>query len=196
MKKIIIISLVVIAALILLVYLLRRFNALPTMTALDKKLKFFRMDEFDSPAQATDTGEKYFKNGKQYLRGSGEVNMQMGFVKMLDKARKIIEDEWNANNPTQEIIFRVNSGYRTQGYNDSLSGSVPNSSHITGHAADISLKNYTDEQIGVVFNALNRVGFRRFGLGKTYVHVDNDASKNNAVWNYGAGSISIDPLTA
>lgn len=195
MKKIYIILIVVAIALILSVYLLKRFNIIKSMSILDKRFRYFNIDEFDSPAQATDTGEKYNKNGRQYLRNSGADNIDLNMVKMLDNARHLIEKEWNENNPTKEIVFRINSGYRTQGYNDSLPQSVPNSSHITGKASDISLSGYDNEQMEVVVNALRRVGFSRFGFGRTYVHVDNDASKTqNTAWDYGSGSISIDPF--
>lgn len=197
MKKIYIILIIVAVLLIISVVLLKKFNVIKSVSIMDKRLKYFNMDEFDSPAQSNDTGEKYSKNGRQYLRNSGTDQMDGNFLKMLDNARDIVQKEWNDNNPAKKIVFRINSGYRTQGYNDSLEGSVPNSSHIGGKAADVSLAGYDNEQMEVVLNALRRVGFSRFGLGKTYVHVDNDANKSqNVTWNYGAGSISIDPFTA
>jgi len=196
MKKIYIILIITAILLIVSVVLLKKLNVIKSVSMLDKRLRYFNMDEFDSPAQATDTGEKYQKGGRQYLRNSGSENMDGNFLKMLDNARHMIEKEWNENNPAKKIVFRINSGYRTQGYNDSLEGSVPNSSHIIGKASDISLSGYDREQQEVVINALGRVGFTRFGLGKTYVHVDNDSAKpQNVAWNYGAGSIDIDPFT-
>ena len=72
------------------------------------KLKYFTLDEFDSPD----------------LEGSGE-NMDKAFLKMLDKARKI------ADTP-----FIINSGYRTDSHNNYVGGKS-NSSHLKGMAADI-----------------------------------------------------------
>lgn len=196
MKKTYIIIVVVAILLVLTFVLLKKFNVIKIGSMLDNRFKYFNMVEFDSRALASDTGEKYQKNGKQYLRNSGADNMDLSFIKMLDKARDIIEKEWNVNNPTERIVFRINSGYRTQQFNDTLSQSVPNSSHIKGMGADISLSGYNTQQQEIVLNALRRAGFVRFGLGKTYVHVDNDKTKpQNTVWNYGAGSIQLDPFT-
>ena len=194
MKKTIIILSIITSTVLIVIYLFRKYGF---MNKLTKRFKYFDLKEFDSRALASDLGDKYTKNGKLYLVDSGKDNMDMTFVKKLDNARNIIEKEWNKNNPDNRIIFRINSGYRTQVYNDTLSGSVTNSSHITGLASDVSLSGYTDEQIKIILNALVRVGLNRFGMGKTYVHVDNDKSKTNpTVWNYGIGSISIDPFTA
>lgn len=160
-------------------------------------MKFFDLSEFDSPAIATiDTNDElYEKNGKPYIKGSGLKNMKVSHLSMLDKAREQVEKEWNKNYPDKKIVFSINSGFRTQHYNDSLKDSVKTSAHVSGLASDISLAGYTDEQIKVVLKALVDAGFKRFGLGKTYVHVDNDPDKPTpAVWDYGYGSIDINPF--
>ena len=196
MKKIFIILIVTGLIILTLVLILKRFNVVKFSNKMDRRLKYFNTNEFDSPAMAGDEGEKYTKRGKQYLRDSGVENMNFQNLKMFDTARAIVQREWNEANPLKEIVFSINSGYRTQQFNDSLSGSVKNSSHIKGKAADIDLSKYDTEQREVVLNALRRAGFNRFGLGVNFVHVDSDSSKKqNWAWDYGTGSMTLDPFT-
>jgi uncharacterized protein YcbK (DUF882 family) len=79
------------------------------------ELDYFDMKEFDSPD----------------LPGSGEEMMDEEFLTMLDNAREIAG-----------IPFKVNSGFRTNEYNEDLLKrgfkASKNSSHLIGKAADIS----------------------------------------------------------
>ena len=101
--------------------------------------------------------------------GSGQ-KMDDKFVKMLDKARHIAD-----------IPFKINSGYRTAEWNERVGGRV-GSSHLKGVAVDIHCNNSGDRS--VVLYALIKVGFRRIGIANTFIHVDSDADKNDAVWLY------------
>lgn len=101
--------------------------------------------------------------------GSGK-NMQSSTLKMLDKARKL------ANVP-----FRINSGFRTAERNKAVGG-ASKSAHMTGHAADIDISGAEDLKIKL--KALYKAGFRRFGVASSFIHVDNDPTKNDAVWGY------------
>lgn len=98
------------------------------------------------------------------------------FVKMLDMARE------KARTP-----FKINSGYRCKTkqailYNKGIS-SKTKSSHQTGLACDISVT--TDVQRSKILWGLIQVGFTRFGIGKTWIHVDMDHNKNmNRIWIY------------
>lgn len=121
-------------------------------------LRHFNIDEFDSPD----------------VPGSGS-NMQVDFLVMLDEGRE-----------RAGIVFKVSrgGGYRTDWYNASLyiKGSVKNSSHKRGYAADISARTL-EEKIRII-RALRSVGFRRFGIYKTFIHVDSDPNKGqDLAWN-------------
>ncbi len=122
-------------------------------------LKYFTRSEFDSPD----------------LEGSGD-KMSSEFLELLDEAREIAE-----------IPFKINSGFRTQAYHDSLTKrgykTDKNSPHKKGLAADISVTNSRNRW--VVLNSLLLVGFTRFGIADTFIHVDLDTErKQNIIWTY------------
>lgn len=164
--------------------------------------KYFDYSEFDTPAvQGVDnSGDIYEKNGKSYVKNSGLKNMDTTFLNMLDKSRDIVEKEYNSVNPNSKIVFRINSGYRSPAYNDWLDNNTTyqvakTSSHMGGLASDIDVSTYSTEQIKVILDSLVRSGFNRFGLGQNFIHVDNDTGKTqNISWNYGTGSINLDPF--
>jgi uncharacterized protein YcbK (DUF882 family) len=201
MKKILIISIVVFG-----LYLIssRLKNKLIRRAFENSNYKYFSYSEFDTPAvQGVDeVSNIYSKNGKSYVKNSGLKEMNGSFLNMLDKARDIIEKEYNSLNPGNRIVFKINSGYRSPQYNKWLDENTSyqvakTSAHMTGQASDINTAGYTNEQIRVMLNALRRAGFKRFGLASNFIHVDNDSTKTqNISWNYGAGSINIDPFTA
>jgi len=122
-------------------------------------MKYFNLSEFDSPLE----------------KGSGS-KMNPEFLAMLDKAREIADTS-----------FVITSGYRVpadilrlkaKGYKVAM-----NSSHLTGHAADISVLD-SNKRFKVI-NALLEAGFTRIGIADTFIHVDNDASKpQNVIWTY------------
>jgi len=103
------------------------------------------------------------------LKGSG-YEMDQDFLTMLDIARN------RAGTP-----FIINSGYRTEEHNDSLNASKT-SSHLKGVAADISCKNSMKRR--VILKSLFDVGFTRIGIARTFIHVDNDKTKPDAIWLY------------
>lgn len=160
---------------------------------------FFKMSEFDSPAmQPNDSGkETYTHHGRQYLKNSGKENMKKSFLEMLELARLNIDKGWNQANKTARIVFSINSGYRTPHYNDTPKskggvGGATKSAHKTGRAVDIKTTGYTDEQRKEILKELYKVGFRRFGIGKTFIHVDNESNNPTpAVWNYNGGGYSL-----
>ena len=123
------------------------------------KLKYFELSEFDSPDQ----------------ENSG-VNMDHNFLRMLDKAREIAG-----------ISFKINSGYRSEAHNLKVGG-VPKSSsnrgssHLYGFAADVSCKNSSHREI--IVRSLTTAGFTRLGVAKSFIHVDKDPNKVDALWLY------------
>lgn len=124
-----------------------------------KNLKYFETSEFDSPD----------------IVGSG-INMDNDFLRMLDDARE-----------RAGISFKINSGYRSEAHNLRVGG-VPRSetnrgsSHLYGFAADISCKDSSSRE--VIVKSLIEAGFRRLGIAKSFIHVDNDPNKSSAVWLY------------
>ena len=117
-------------------------------------MRYFTLDEFDSPD----------------LPGSG-AQMQPEFLQKLDEARHIAG-----------VPFIINSGVRSQAWNQRVNGSK-GSSHLTGWAADIQAT--TSNRRYLVLSALIRVGFRRIGIADTFIHVDMDPDKpQNVSWLY------------
>ena len=82
-----------------------------------KEIKFFNLDEFDSPDQP----------------GSGKKHMNMNFVQRLDDAREL-----------SGVPFKITSGFRSQKHHDYLTKkgykTSATSEHLKGNAADIETK--------------------------------------------------------
>lgn len=121
-------------------------------------MKYFNFHEFDSPDKP----------------GSGH-NMEEEFLELIDCARE-----------EAQVPFKITSGFRTKSYNQDLQDrgyqASPNSSHLKGCAADIACGNSGTRSIMV--RALVNVGFTRLGIAKTFIHVDNDPDKSDAIWLY------------
>jgi uncharacterized protein YcbK (DUF882 family) len=127
----------------------------------------FALSDFDSPDEP----------------GSGS-KMDAGLLQMLDKVREKLG-----------IPLRINSGYRSPKHNSRLSSSVKNSAHTMGKAVDISTRNMSHEKKREMVRLFKEMGITRFGIGRTYVHVDNDATKpQNVVWSYGNPVGDLDPF--
>lgn len=122
------------------------------------KYKYFDLKEFASPDEP----------------GSGK-HMQHEFLKMLDLARE-----------EAGVPFKITSGFRTDAYNKDLLKrgykASKNSSHLKGCAADIACSS-SDKRIKIV-KALIKVGYTRLGIAKSFIHVDSDPSKSDAIWLY------------
>ena len=102
--------------------------------------------------------------------GSGK-NMSDELLHMLDATRK------KFGKP-----IKINSGYRSKAHNK-LVGGTSGSSHLKGLAVDIACNNSVDR-----FNlceVLREIGFKRIGVGKTFIHIDIDKNKSQHVmWLY------------
>lgn len=81
-----------------------------------------------------------------------------------------------------DIPFVITSSYRTPEYNKKIGGKE-NSAHTKGMAVDISVKSSVDRF--KIIDALFIAGFTRIGIGKDFVHVDNDYTKpQSVIWLY------------
>lgn len=111
------------------------------------------------------TGEwKYFKEHE--IRG-----LKTKLVDMLNKARGIAG-----------IPFILTSTVRTPDENKKLGG-VSDSAHLDDNAADISCIDSGSRW--KILNALIQVGFKRIGIGETFIHADIDESKpQEVIWDY------------
>lgn len=79
------------------------------------------------------------------------------------------------------------SGYRTPQYNAGLDDAVSGSAHTKGLAVDI--RKLTQSEIVSLIKWLKFFGFKRFGIGSTFIHVDADETKPQYVaWGYPLGS--------
>lgn len=118
-------------------------------------MRYFNYHEFDSPDAI----------------GSGEQMMDEVFLEMLDKARHLAG-----------IPFHINSGYRTPEHNRKVSGNK-SSSHLRGLACDIHCVDSRSR--AYILGGLIDAGFNRIGIASTFIHVDDDPSKDaDVVWLY------------
>ncbi len=91
-----------------------------------------------------------------------------------------------------DIPFTVTSGCRCPAYNRAEGGKT-NSAHVTINVPGGTIKQCYAADVwvtgsrtrGVIIPALVAVGFNRFGLANTFVHVDIDpALPPNMIWFY------------
>ena len=103
--------------------------------------------------------------------GCSKNDIDIELVKMLQQARDILgEPIW------------INSGIRCKKHNKVVGGKS-NSSHLIGLAADIKLPGPLDRLS--FHHALYDAGFRRFGHGKNFIHIDIDPNKiPKMMWLY------------
>jgi hypothetical protein len=80
--------------------------------------------------------------------------------------------------------FTITSGYRCERLNNSVGGKK-NSAHVRGLAADIHFTNQAHAK--ELITALIAAGFKRIGLGSSFIHADIDTSlPHPACWLYSA----------
>lgn len=78
--------------------------------------------------------------------------------------------------------FEINSGFRTEHWNKVVGG-ASNSAHLRGRAADIACTN-SAYRFEIVDGAL-ALGFRRIGIAKGFVHLDDDPTlPKRVLWLY------------
>lgn len=83
--------------------------------------------------------------------------------------------------------FKINSAFRSLAW-EKEKGRNGRSSHCKGIAVDIGVANH--QQRLYILVALLSVGFRRVGIAKTFIHVDDDDSKVPSLWLYDPQNLS------
>lgn len=112
------------------------------------------------------------------MPGSGKC-MDKEFIKMLKKVQR----------KTRLPIFDwINSGARSAYWNSKVGG-VHGSAHKIPVCKAADIKTPTRAIRDKIVKVAKEVGFKRIGIGSTFVHLDNDDSKPQYVaWGYPLGS--------
>lgn len=102
--------------------------------------------------------------------GTG-IRMDLDFVLRLDRMRELLK-----------MPLVIESGYRTAAHNARVGGKK-DSAHLLGWAADI--RAIASETRFKIVNCALDLGFRRIGIGPSWVHLDEDTTKpKNLLWLY------------
>ncbi len=105
----------------------------------------------------------------------GKGTLTPGTLERLERARV-----------AADMPMKVNSGFRCPVHNAQLEEAglaEPNSAHMTGNAVDIAVHNSIERY--KFLSAFVEAGFVRIGIGKTFLHVDDDEKKpQNCIWVY------------
>ena len=114
---------------------------------------------------------RYFQPYEFYCSCCNVEKMNDVFIQMLTQARGLAG-----------VPFTITSGYRCAAHDDAIGGK-DNSAHVFGMAADIFCNNSRNRCL--IRTALIKVGFHRIGIGKDFIHVDIDGTKDREViWLY------------
>jgi len=98
--------------------------------------------------------------------------MEYMFLCKLDVARDIAG-----------VAFVISSGFRCPKHDLKIRDGKSGGSHPKGISADIEVLNSRDRFL--ILTALMAVGFTRFGMGKDFIHVDADTTKQpEVIWLY------------
>lgn len=116
---------------------------------------------------------KYFKE-QEFARCNPPCSLQDMEQETMDKL--------DAAREKAGIPFVLNSAFRSVAHEKSK-GRNGTSSHTKGRAVDIRC-NTSANRMKIVVGLLD-AGFTRIGIGKTYVHADDDPDKPQGVmWDY------------
>lgn len=86
------------------------------------------------------------------------------------------------------IFSWINSGARSPSHNRKVGG-VPNSSHKMPICKAVDIKAHSKTIRNNLVQAARDVGFKRIGVGNTFVHLDTDDMKSQYVaWGYPSGT--------
>lgn len=116
---------------------------------------------------------KYFKDAefKRCVPPCTIEDMEEDTLYLLDRTRELAG-----------IPLVLNCAYRSVAY-DKAKGRSGNSAHTKGRGVDIRC-NTSQNRMKIVKAALE-AGFTRIGIGRTFVHLDNDWTlPQNVIWHY------------
>lgn len=119
---------------------------------------------------------KYFNRSEFACPCCGLDNVDLSFIAKLNKGRELLE-----------FPFKINSGCRCANHNKAVGGS-PKSAHLPSdldgkcRGADIAITN-SRQRFKFLVWAVSV--FNRIGIGKNFIHVDDDTSKTPyVIWVY------------
>lgn len=116
---------------------------------------------------------KYFseKEFNRCVPSCSMSDMDNDFLLLLDKVR---EDAG--------VPFILNCAYRSEEW-DKSKGRSGKSAHTKGKAVDIKCN--TSANAYKIVNAALKNGIKRIGIGRTFIHIDNDDTlPQGVIWNY------------
>lgn len=115
--------------------------------------------------------KNYFKRSEEWCPCCQQGGLLPDFRDKLNLARAIAG-----------IPFVLNSAFRCEKHNQEVGGS-DTSSHLVGCAVDIKCTDSRSRWL--IVYALINAGFNRIGVGKTFIHVDDDMTKEpQLIWEY------------
>ena len=115
--------------------------------------------------------KNFFSRNEEWCPCCHSGGLVPDFREKLNKAREIAG-----------VPFVLNSAYRCERHNAEVGGSET-SAHLFGVAVDIRISDSRERFC--VLKGLFAAGFHRIGIGKTFIHVDDDLTKPKEVcWLY------------
>ena len=115
--------------------------------------------------------KNYFSRKEEWCPCCHSGGLVPDFRDKLNKAREIAG-----------IPFVLNSAFRCAAHNAEVGG-TETSSHLAGVAVDIRCNDSRSRWI--IIDALKQAGFNRIGIGKSFIHVDDDLTKEpDLIWLY------------
>ena len=106
--------------------------------------------------------------------GCGRMEMDDLFMAKLDAIREECG-----------FGFRVTSGFRCPKHNNNVSSTGERGPHTTGRAIDIAAPSSSMRL--AIMEAAQRQQFRRFGIAKTFIHLDDLRESDGfpeGIWSY------------
>lgn len=110
--------------------------------------------------------------------GSGSC-MDPGFIRMLREVERM---------SAYPVFANINSGARSPAHNRKVGGAA-RSSHLIPVCRAADIHTPSREVQKRLVRAAVAAGFRRIGIGRTFIHLDNDPAKSQGVaWGYPSGA--------
>ena len=102
---------------------------------------------------------------------------------VLENVKELAENLQKIRDTLNQPIH-INSGYRSPAHNAAIGG-VPDSQHLTGKAADITMKNFTSKDLAVrIEKMINSGEIKQGGVGLYNGFVHYDIRGQRARWNF------------